>query len=362
MASPSPPHSSRDAISGAPAPGGKVLVTWIDFDPDDPDTGGRLRSAGLEVRLAPKLGARDHQELAQLVRGAVAAIVSTDPFERAVFAAAPLLRVIARVGVGTDSIDIGAATEAGVVVTTTPGANRETAADHAVAMILAAVRRIVEHDASVRRGEWLRAGGMTPWDLHGTTVGLIGFGDIGRAVAKRLVGFGTRMLIADPAHTADTVGDGYRVVPLDKLLAEADVVSLHLPLLGSTRSIIGARELAAMRPDALLVNTARGGLVDEVALVDALDAGRIRGAALDVFTDEPDVPTRLRDRPNVVLTPHVGGLSERSIIRMTRAATDSVLSVLAGTAPPHSVMNPAALDHPRHRAAAAASLALPGAS
>lgn len=362
MASPSPRHSSASATSGPPAPAGKVLVTWIDFQPDDPTTGGRLRNAGLEVCLAPKLGARDHQELVRLVGDAVAAIVSTDPFDRAVLAAAPLLRVIARVGVGTDSIDIRAATEAGIVVTTTPGANRETAADHAVAMILAAVRRIVEHDASVRRGEWLRAGGMTPWDLHGTTVGLIGFGDIGRAVAKRLRGFGTRMLIADPAHTAETAGDGHHVVALDTLLAEADIVSLHLPLRGSTRGIIGARELAAMRTDALLVNTARGGLVDEEALVDALDAGSIRGAALDVFAEEPDVPMSLRDRPNVVLTPHVGGLSERSIARMTRAATDSVLSVLAGTAAAHSVLNPRALDHPRHRAAAAPSLALPGAS
>jgi D-3-phosphoglycerate dehydrogenase len=346
----------------APATGGQVLVTWIDFDPDDPETGGRLRAAGLEVCLAPKIGAREHREVARLVRDAVAAIVSTDPFSRRVFAAAPGLRVIARVGVGTDSIDIAAATEAGVVVTTTPGANRETAADHALAMILAAVRRLIEHDASVRRGEWLRAGAMTPWDLHGTTVGLVGFGDIGRAVARRLGGFGTRVLVADPALGSSGAGDGFEVVALPALLARVDIVSLHLPLLDTTRGIIGRSELATMRPEALLVNTSRGGLVDEAALIDALGHGRLRGAALDVFADEPEVPAALRSLDNVVLTPHVGGLSERSIARMTRDATDSVLRILAGApARDPSVVNPTALAHPRHRRASV-NLATPGAS
>jgi phosphoglycerate dehydrogenase-like enzyme len=345
---PEPSHGRQ--VPGSP---GEVLVTWIDFDPEDADTGGRLRAAGLDITLAPKHGARNAGELAGLVRNAVAAIVSTDPFERSVLAAAPLLRVIARVGVGTDSIDLDAATDAGVVVTTTPGANRETAADHAVAMILAAVRRIVEHDASIRRGEWLRAGAMTPWDLHGTIVGLVGFGGIGRAVARRLAGFGTRMIVADPALAAGSADNGYEVVSLPELLARAEVVSLHLPLLDDTRGIIGPAELAAMRADALLVNTSRGGLVDEDALVAALGAGALRGAALDVFADEPHVPDGLRTLPNVVLTPHVGGLSDSSISRMTRDATDCVLRVLAGLPTRGTVVNPTALEHPRQRAAAA---------
>jgi phosphoglycerate dehydrogenase-like enzyme len=329
-------------------------VTWIGFDPDDPETGGRLRAAGLEVCLAPKVGARGQRELAGLVRDAVAAIVSTDPFERQVFAAAPRLRVIARVGVGTDSIDLAAATEAGVVVTTTQGANRETAADHALAMILAAVRRIVELDASVRRGEWLRAGSMTPWDLHGTTVGLVGFGGIGRAVARRLEGFGTRVLVSDPALDRAQRPTGFEVVDLATLLARADVVSLHLPLLETTRGIIGPAELAAMPAQAVLVNTSRGGLIDEKALIEALAAGRLRAAALDVFADEPAVPPGLRSLPNVVLTPHVGGLSEGSIGRMTRHATDCVMKVLAGAPAHDSVVNPVALGHPRQAARLAA--------
>ena len=336
-------------------------MTWIDFDPDDAHTGARLRDAGLDINLAPKHGARDATELAALAQNAVAAIVSTDPFERSVFAAAPQLRVIARVGVGTDSIDVAAATDAGVVVTTTPGANRETAADHAVAMILACVRRIVEHDASIRRGEWLRAGAMTPWDLHGTVVGLVGFGGIGRAVARRLGGFGTRVLVADPALTAASTGNGYEVVPLEELLRRSEVVSLHLPLLDDTRGIIGPAELASMRPDALLVNTSRGGLVDEAALVAALSAGALRGAALDVFVDEPHVPQGLRALPNVVLTPHVGGLSDSSISRMTRDATDCVLRVLSGLPARGTVVNPSALDHPRQRSVAS-GVAVTGAS
>ena len=336
----------------------RVVVTWTDYDLDDPATGGRLREAGYEVVLAPKVGARTAAQVARLVRDADAAIVSTDPFDRPVFAAARRLRVIARVGVGTDSIDLAAATAAGVVVTTTPGANRETAADHAVAMILAATRRIVEHDAAVRRGEWRRTGAAAPWDLHDATVGIVGYGAIGRAVARRLAGFGTRLLIADPALAAGHDGRGgapaaggaagaggpvrFGVVELDELLARADVVSLPLPLLAGTRGIIGAGALRAMRPGALLVNTSRGALVDEAALLDALRAGRIRGAALDVFADEPHVPAALRALPNVVLTPHVGGLSVRSIARMTRRATADVLAVLAGDRP-DSVVNPEAL-------------------
>jgi phosphoglycerate dehydrogenase-like enzyme len=313
-----------------------VLVTWVGYDAQHPGTGGRLAAAGLNVALAPKVGARTTSELAALARDAVAAIVSTDPFDRTVFAAAPRLRVVARVGVGTDSIDLDAATAAGVVVTTTPGANQETTADHALAMILAAVRRLAEHDAAVRRGEWPRGGALTPGELHGTTVGLVGYGAIGRAVGRRLAGFGVELLVHDPA-----LADGG--VTLRELLERADVISLHCPLTAATRGMIGRRELATIRPGAILVNTSRGGLVDEAALAGALSAGRLAGAALDVFADEPRVPQALTELPSVVLTPHIGGLSVRSIRRMTEAATAQVLAVLRGQLPPDGVVNPAAL-------------------
>lgn len=330
------------AIAERSPAGERVLVTWIDFDPDGATTGARLRAAGLDLRCEPKLGARGAVEVARLAAGAVAAIVSTDPFDADVFAATPGLRVIARVGVGTDSIDLDAATRAGVVVTITPGANRETAADHALAMMLAALRRIPEHDRAVRRGEWRRGGPLTPWDLHGTVVGLVGYGGIGRAVAERLRGFGVRLLVSDPAVNA--AEDGIEPVTLDALLARADVVSLHVPLSMATRNVIGPSQLDRLRPGAVLVNTSRGGLVDETALAARLRDGRVRAAALDVFAGEPDVPAALRDLSNVVLTPHISGLSVRSIAAMTEQATTHVLDVLRGRPRPEAVANPAVLE------------------
>ena len=318
----------------------RVLVTWMDYDPDGPRTGARLRDAGLRVDCEPKLGARSATEVRRLAAGAVAAIVSTDPFDRSVFAATPDLRVISRVGVGTDSIDLDAATAAGVAVLITPGGNRETVADHAMALILAALRRVVEHDASVRRGEWRRGGELMARDLHGSTVGLVGHGQIGRAVARRLGGFGVEILVCDPAAS-----DG---IDLDELLRRSDVVSLHLPLTSATRRIIGERELALMRDRAVLVNTSRGGLVDERALVERLRAGALY-AALDVFEDEPPPLGDLSGLPNVVLTPHVGGLSESSVADMTEQATSHVLAALHGRPPLEALANPAVLGTGRPR-------------
>jgi phosphoglycerate dehydrogenase-like enzyme len=310
----------------------------MDFDADGEQTGARLRAAGLQIRHAPKTGARSASDMAGLAADVVAAIVSTDPFDRAVFAAAPRLRAIARVGVGTDSIDLDAATEAGVVVMTTPGANRETTADHALALILAALRRVVEHDASIRRGEWRRGGDMMPWELNRTTVGLVGYGEIGQAVARRLSGFDVALLVCDPAAR------GVSTVGLPELLRRSDVVSLHVPLSDGTAGMIGAPELGLMRPSAVLVNTSRGGLLDEAALAEALRGGRLRGAALDVFTDEPAVPCALAELPSVILTPHIGGLSERSVASMTERATSHVLDALRGAPDTSAVANPAVLE------------------
>jgi phosphoglycerate dehydrogenase-like enzyme len=321
---------------------GELLVTWPGFALEGA-AAKRLRAAGLRLRVAPKTGARTPADVERLTRGVVAAIVSTDPFDRTVLAGAEHLRVIARVGIGTDTIDLRAATDEGVVVTVTPGANQETTADHAVAMMLAALRRIVEHDASVRRGEWERGTALTPWDVHGVIVGLVGYGAIGRAVAQRIEGFGARLLVCDPALERLDAGE---LMALPELLERADVVSLHLPLTAATRGLIGAPELALMRPGAMLVNTSRGALVDETALAAALAGGRLRAAALDVFADEPEVSARLRRLPNVTLTPHIAGLSTQSIARMVEMATDSVLAVLRGRIDPALVANPKVLGQP----------------
>jgi phosphoglycerate dehydrogenase-like enzyme len=309
---------------------GRVLVTWMGFDPEGSATGARLRAAGLDVRLAPKTAARTSADVRALLDGATAAIVSTDPFDSAVFAAAPALRVVARVGVGTDSIDLAAATRAGVVVTTTPGANRETTADHAVAMILSAIRRVVEHDASVRRGEWHRGGDLTPWDLHRTTVGLVGFGAIGRAVSRRLSGFDVDLLVCDPEVRAVP---GAGVVDLDTLLRRSDVVSLHVPLTPETRNLVDAAALGRMKAGAVLINAARGGVIDEAAVAAALKSGRLGGAALDVFADEPLSPDRgalFAGCPNLILTPHIAGLTAESNVRVSWATAEAVKKHLRG--------------------------------
>jgi len=322
---------------GAPR---SVLITWPDYPADGSHVGTRLAAAGLSIRRAPKLADRSAEELCELAAGASAAIVSTDPFDVRVFAACPELRIIARVGVGVDSIDLEAASAAGVAVTTTPGVNESTTADHTVALMLAAIRRVAEHDAAVRRGEWPRSGPHVAWDLAGTTVGLIGYGRIGKLVAKRLGGFDTKIVFTDPNVPAN--GHAQRV-ELDALLACADVVSVHTPLVAGTRSLIGSREFALMRPDAIFVNTARGGVVDEQAMIKALEAGHIRAAALDVFEAEPPRSPRLLELRNVVLSPHVGGISELSVGAMVDQATAAVLDVLSGRVP-NGLVNPEVLS------------------
>jgi phosphoglycerate dehydrogenase-like enzyme len=319
----------------------QVVVTWPDYDADGDQMGRALAREGLDVRLAPKLGARSPLEVRALVQNAVGAIVSTDPFDAGVLASSPALRVIARVGVGIDSIDLDAATAHGVAVTVTPGVNEATVADHTIALMLAALRRICEQDAAVRRGEWNRTGEHAAWLLSGGTVGLVGFGHIGRIVAERLRGFDVRVVVNDPIEPRDA---GVETMGLDALLASSDVVSLHVPLLPSTRGLIGAREMALMSPRAILVNTARGPIVDEDALADALESGRLRAAALDVFADEPPMGSRLLGLRNVVLSPHSAGLSTTSVRDMTRRATASVIDVLRGRAPAH-LANPDVLDH-----------------
>ncbi len=318
---------------------GEVLVTFPGYDPEGERTGRVLADAGLSVRLAPKTGQRSTTELRELLGDAVGAIVSTDPFQRAVLEASPKLQVIARVGVGVDTVDVEAATDCGVLVTTTPGANDETVADHTMALILGLVRRIAEHDRSLRAGRWDRGGALTPGDLGGATVGLIGSGRIGSAVVARLRPFGSTILVTDPALEGPP--EGTELVALDALLARSDVVSVHVPLLPQTRGLIGAHELGLMRPHAILINTARGEVVDEGALTDALRNGRLAGAGIDAFAQEPPFGSPLLELPNVIVTPHVGGLSVRSILAMTAQATASVLAVLRGEVPVGTV-NPEA--------------------
>jgi D-3-phosphoglycerate dehydrogenase/(S)-sulfolactate dehydrogenase len=318
----------------------KIFVSWPDFEAEGAMTGRALRDAGHELVLEPKLGARSGVDVARLAEGCAGAIVSTDPFPAEVLAALPEMKIIARVGVGYDSIDIGAATRQGVAVSITPGMNAETVADHTLALMLGLVRKVAEQDARVKAGHWDRTGAFAPSEMLAKTVGLVGVGAIGRAVIRRLAGFGVRILFHDSFVAA--VEGAEKVENLDALLAEADIVSLHVPMLPETHHLIDAVALAGMKPSALLVNTSRGPVVDQEALFAALKTGAIGGAALDVFETEPPSAEALAGAPNLLCAAHLGGISRESVARMTASATRSVISVLAGEMP-ETVVNRAAL-------------------
>jgi D-3-phosphoglycerate dehydrogenase len=320
------------------------VVTFPGFDAADEGVSSLFEAAGVDVAFHPMLGARSPAEVVEIMSGASAAVVSTDPFDADVIERLPRLRVIARTGVGLDSVDLEAATRSGVVVTITVGALEGTVADHTLALMLAAVRRVVENDALVRRREWDRAGALTPWALHGACVGIVGLGRIGSAVARRLQGFGCEIIGFDPFVESLP---GVEVVTLDELFGRAQIVSLHVPLTAETRSLVDANRLESMRPDAILVNTSRGDVVAEAVLIDALSSGRLRAAALDVFAEEPPPTRRLLELPNVVLSPHIAGLTQESLRELMLQAATSALDVLAGRPNP-GIVNPGAMDHERH--------------
>ncbi|BCI52676.1 D-glycerate dehydrogenase [Mycolicibacterium litorale] len=266
--------------------------------------------------------------------GACAAVVTlTERVDAELLACAGNgLQVVANVAVGYDNIDVAAASAAGVTVTNTPGVLDNATADHTFALVLAATRRVVDGDRFLRtRQPWIWGPRMfTGLDVSaGATLGILGFGRIGRAVARRAHAFDMTVL-ATSRHRTSGVDDGVRFVDTDTLLADSDVVCVLTPLTPQTRHLIDAAALARMKPTAYLVNTARGGVVDEAALVDALTAGHIAGAALDVFENEPHVNPALLDVPNLVLTPHIASAGAATRDAMGILAVDNVAAVLAG--------------------------------
>ena len=249
--------------------------------------------------------------------------------------AAGRLRVVANVAVGYDNIDVAAAREHGIVVCNTPGVLDDTTADLAFALILAASRLLHEAETDLRAIRW-PGWGITQYlgrDVHGATLGVVGYGRSGRAVARRASGFDMRVL----HHARTDTGEPGYVADLDDLLRESDVVTLHVPGGEATRHLLDARRLGLMKPTAVLVNTARGSVVDEQALADALHAGRLFAAGLDVFEHEPLVSPRLLDAPRTVLLPHIGSASQATRTQMARLAASAVATVLAGGIPPNPV-------------------------
>jgi glyoxylate reductase len=286
-------------------------------------------------------------ELLQRVRDKDALIcLLTEKVNDELLDAAPRIRIAATVSVGFDNIDVPACTRRKVVATHTPGVLDDTTADFAFALMMAVARRIVEGDA------WMRSGDWPGWDLDqlcggdiwGKTLGILGFGRIGRGVAQRARGFRMRILYNDAVRPSPEIEKelGAEFVERDRLFAESDFISVHVPLLPDTRHLIGGENLARMKRTAYLVNTSRGPVVDEVALLAALDAGQLAGAALDVFENEPKVHPGLVARKDVILTPHIASASVETRTKMAVMAAENVIALFDGRRPPNA-LNPEVL-------------------
>jgi len=296
-----------------------------------------LVAAGYEIVQRPDDTPFTADELREAVADVDAVVcLLTDRIDASLLdGAGPRLKVVANVAVGYDNIDVGAATARGVKVCNTPGVLDETTADLAFFLMLAAARLASDAERDLRNGNW-PGWAITQYlgvDVHGATLGVVGFGRIGRAVGRRAAGFGMEVL----HHTRTDTGLPGWTDDLDALLAAADFVSLHVPLNPATTHLIDARRLALMRPTAVLVNTARGPVVDEAALADALHDGRLFAAGIDVYEREPDVHPRLLSAPRAVLLPHVGSASRATRTRMAHLACEGAIAALNGEAPPNLV-------------------------
>ena len=330
----------------------KVLITdhvWPSTDPER----AVLEAGGAEVIVAP-----DGEEgtLIELARDADAIMTCFALVTENVVRAAEQCVVIGRFGVGVDNIAVSTATELGIAVTYVPDYCVDEVSDHVMALLNAWNRKIVLFDRSVKEQGWgSQALTMRMMRLRGKTIGIVGFGRIGQAVAVKARAFGLNILAADPVVPSETVESfGGMLVELPTLLAESDFVSLHAPLTAETRNLIGQAELAAMKPEAFLINAARGPLIDEAALYDALRGGMIAGAGIDVMVDNvPPQDHPLLSLGNIIITPHVAFFSQESTLELEQRAAAEVVSVMQGRMP-DNLVNPAVLQHPnpRHRLAA----------
>jgi D-3-phosphoglycerate dehydrogenase/(S)-sulfolactate dehydrogenase len=310
----------------------RVLVTTDYLVPGD-EVDALLRRHGHETVYRPAAGPRHPEEAHALFDGVHGAVIASEPVTADMIGAANELRVIARSGVGYDSIDVTAAAARGIRVCNTPGVNHDAVAEMTIALMLMAARRLITVIDGVRAGRWPREAGH---ELRGKALGIIGFGPSGRAVAQLANAFGMTVLVhtAHPASTAT----GAQFVDRDTVIANADYLSLHTRTDHRTRRMIDASALAAMKPTAVLINTARGSLVDEHALADALDSRGIAGAAIDVLDAEPlPIQSRLRGRDDVIITSHLAGQTVEARSRAGLCAAADVIAVLDGREPLHPV-------------------------
>lgn len=323
----------------------KVLITdyvWPSVEPER----AVLAAGGAEILVAPN---GDEDTLVELARDVDGILTCFAKVTERVVRAAEKCVVIGRYGVGVDNIDVDTATELGIAVTYVPDYCIPEVSDHVMAMLLSWNRRTVFFDRATKTKGWGTEGlGMRIMRLEGKKLGVVGFGRIGRAVADRAQAFGLQVLVADPFVTAEAAQDAGAVkMELPELLGESDFVTLHSPLMPQTEGMMGKDEFAQMQPDAFLINAARGGLIDEDALYDALTSGQIAGAGLDVLVDlDPPMDHRISQLENVIITPHTAFFSQEAVLELEERAAGEVVSIFQGKMP-DNLVNPAVLDHSR---------------
>ncbi len=318
-----------------------VLVTPREVEAFAPRYRDVLESAGWSVVFPPKAEANilTSEELRTLLIGIDATIAGSEPYTADLFAVHPQLRVVARVGVGFDSVDTVAATNAGVAVCTAPGTNHESVAEHVMALMLSFTRHIVTRVETIREGGWPRHFSLP---LRGQTLGLAGLGRIGKAVATRALSFGMRVIAFDPLPDHEFAKHhSIELVSFVDLLQQSDFLTLHLPLSPDTRQIMNLKAFEVMKSGSVLINTSRGGLVDEQALFETLRSEHLAGALLDVTDPEPPSPNNpLLAMPNVLVTPHAAGVDIKSIGDMARSAAEAIVSLWNGDWPVEKIVNP----------------------
>lgn len=305
----------------------KILTTPRSYGKDMPQLFARLESAGYEVVRNTTGGILEAEQMKKMIADCVGIIVGVDPLNADVLACAPKLRAIAKYGVGVDNIDLDYCKARGIKVSRTVGANSEAVADYAMALMMAVARKLPLIDRRCRKLDW---GKISTRDVSHATLGLFGLGAIGKHVAARAQGFGMKVLAYDPYWPEEYAREhNIQRADAETIFRTADFISLHLPLMDSTRNFVGEREIAMMKPDAILINTARGGLIDEAALLKALKEGRIYGAGIDAFAHEPPEDPAWFELDNVVLGSHCAASTCGATQNMGTMATENILRDLA---------------------------------
>lgn len=314
----------------------RLLVTPTSYGKNDPRLKSEIEGLTASVTYNPTGKPLSSEEVANLLTNIDGYIAGLDVIDRSALAKADKLKVISRYGVGVDNVDLEAAKEKGIVVTNTPGANSVSVAELALGLMLALARQVPEAAEAVRQGKWPRLNGVS---LEGKTIGILGLGAIGKQLARRLAGFDCQILAFDPvADKSFASANGITLESMDTVIAKADFVSLHLPLLPETRGLVNGDFLSKMKKGAYLVNTSRGEVVDESALVRSLQTGHLRGAGLDAFTVEPPDPDNpLLHLPQVIATPHLGAQTDGATSNMGWFAMRDCIAVLRGEAPLYRV-------------------------